>query len=257
MSEANIQYRKLKVAKVANNAHWSWLSGGWANLLKSKRPSLFVGLWVVLISLGLVIGLYATGLGTTIPIAYGSFIMIGPLVATFVYGISREVENHGQALKLRKIDMQPNSRSQLGFIGFSLLFLAIVWAILAHLLWSLSVGLGRTIDESHFFEFLLSPRGLTMTIIGTMIGGVLAIVCFSIAAISLPLAFDRDIDALTAMALSVQAVIKNPIAMLSWGFMVGFIVVLSAFLIFLPIIIIFPWLGHSAWCAYRELIVEQ
>lgn len=257
MSEANIQYRKLKVAKVGNNAHWSWLSLGWANLLKSKRPSLFVGLWVVLISLGLVIGLYATGLGTTVPIAYGSFIMIGPLVATFVYGISREVENHGEALKLRKIDMQPNSRSQLGFIGFSLLFLAIVWAILAHLLWSLSVGLGRTIDESHFFEFLFSPRGLTMTIIGTMIGGVLAIVCFSIAAISLPLAFDRDIDALTAMALSVQAVIKNPIAMLSWGFMVGFIVVLSAFLVFLPIIIIFPWLGHSAWCAYRELIVEQ
>lgn len=247
---------ELKVAKVANNAHWSWLGCAWSSLLKSKRPSLIIGLCVVIISLGLVIGLYFTGLKTTIPIAYGSFIMIGPLVATFVYGVSREVEKIGAAHKLRKIDMQPNSKSQLGFIGFTLLFLAIVWAIFAHLLWSLTVGLGRTIDESQFIAFLLSSRGLVMTGIGTVIGGMLATICFSIAAISLPLAFDRNIDALSAMALSVQCVIKNPIAMLSWGFMVGFIVVLSAPFAFLPVIVIFPWLGHSAWCAYREMIVD-
>ena len=248
--------RKLTVRKIANNAHWAWLGCAWSNLLKSRRPSLFIGLWVVLISLGLVIGLYLIGLKTTIPIAYGSFIMIGPLVATFVYGVAREVEKEGGASKLRKIDMQPNSKSQLGFIGFTLLFLAIVWAIFAHLLWSLTVGMGRTVDESQFIAFILSSRGIIMTVIGTIIGGILATICFSIAAISLPLAFDRNIDALSAMALSVQCVIKNPIAMLSWGFMVGFIVVLSAPLAFLPIIVVFPWLGHSAWCAYRAMVAD-
>lgn len=257
MTETSSESPKLKVAIVKKDAHWSWLGCSWQTLLKSKRPSLFIGFWVVLLSLGLVIGLYASGLGTTIPIAYGSFIMIGPIVATFVYGVSREVEREGIAAKLRKVDMQPNSKSQLGFIGFSLLFMAIVWAILAHLLWSLSVGIGKTMDEGEFLQFIFSsPRGLIMITIGTIIGGILSVICFAISAISLPLAFDRDIDALSAMALSVQSFIKNPIPMLSWGFMVGFIVVLSAPLAFLPIIVVFPWLGHSAWCAYRDLILE-
>ncbi len=257
MSSDTSPKTRLTVSKVKNTAHWEWLNGGWQTLLKSKRPSFFVGLWVVLISIGIVVGLYVTGLGTTIPIAYGGFIMIGPIVATFVYGISREVEKHGFAHKLRKVDMQPNSKSQLGFIGFSLLFMAIVWALLAHLIWSLAVGIGKTMDETEFLQFIFSsPRGLIMIITGTIIGGILAVICFAISAISLPLAFDRDIDALTAMALSVQSFIKNPIPMLSWGFMVGVIVVLSAPLMFLPIIIVFPWLGHSAWCAYRDLIEE-
>lgn len=188
MTNENPKNQRLAVAKVKNDAHWSWLGAAWQTLLKSRRPSLFIGLWVVLISLGLVVGLYLTGLGTTIPIAYGSFIMIGPIVATFVYGISREVEKHGLANKLRKVDMQPNSKSQLGFIGFSLLLMAIVWAILAHLLWSLSVGIGKTMDEGEFLQFIFSStRGLIMIIVGSVIGGILAVVCFAISAISLPL----------------------------------------------------------------------
>jgi uncharacterized membrane protein len=246
---------KLSISKLPSFAVWGWMSKGWASLKNSLGPSITIGILVVALTWIIVLSLYFVGFSTMIPAAYGGFILIGPIIATFVYSLSKQLETNSSVHGFKKIDSAPNARSQLGFIGFSLLFMVIVWAILAHLIWSLSVGMGRTMDEAEFLRFVFSSaRGLVMISLGSLVGAVLATVCFSISAISLPLVFDRDIDALSAMAFSVGAVIKNPVSFLCWAVVICAIVGLSALFAFLPIIIIFPWLGHSAWHAYRELI---
>lgn len=249
---------RLSVAKLPRDAHWGWMGSGWATFKNSLRPSFIIGAYVVGLSWALILFLYAIKFPTLIPAAYGGFILIGPLIATFIYAISREVEKNGSANKFRKIDMAPNSKSQLGFIGFSLFFVVVVWLIFAHLIWSMAVGMGTAMDEKKFLTLIFqTSRGITMLIVGTAVGGVLATICFAISAISLPLVFERDIDALSAMAFSVMSVIKNPMQMAGWGIIIILSIVLSAMVLFLPMIIVFPWLGHVAWHGYKELIIEK
>lgn len=246
----------ISINKVKKDAHWSWMRAGWAAFRGSWRASVKIGALVVLVSWAIILTLYKSGNSAFIPAAYGAFALVGPLIATLIYGISRELEDTSEKVRrLRDVSMRPTSPEQTGFIGFSLLVIVMVWGLLALLLYALAVGLGAPMKGEDFINFVLStPQGLIMATIGTIIGAILALIGYSIAAISIPLVFDRDIDALSAMAASVNAVIKNPMAMLSWAFAISVIVALCAPLAFLPMIVIFPWLGHVTWQAYRELI---
>lgn len=247
---------EVTINRVNRDAHWLWMGEGWKSFRASWSASVKIGALVVLVSLALVLTLYKTGNAAFIPAAYGAFALVGPLIATLIYGISRELEDtSGKVHKLRDVSMRPTSPEQTGFIGFALLFIVIVWGLLALLLYALAVGLGAPMQGKDFIKFVLStPQGLIMASIGTIIGAILALIGYSIAAVSIPLAFDREIDALSAMAASVNAVIQNPMTMLSWAFAISVIVALCAPLLFLPMIVIFPWLGHATWHAYRDLI---
>lgn len=245
----------IDVKQVARDSHWGWMSRGWETFTKSRAPSLKIGAGVVVFSGLLVFILYKANLGVFIPAAYGAFALVGPVIATLIYAISRKQEDDGKVRKLRTVNLSPTSPSQVGFIGFTLLVIVMIWVLMALLIYALSVGIGAPMNESDFIRYVLStPRGLMMAVLGTGVGGTLALIGYAISAISIPLAYERDIDALSAMAISAQAVIKNPTTMLSWAFVIGVVVALSAPVAFLPMIVAFPWLGHTTWQAYRDLI---
>lgn len=255
MNSETIMSDELTINKLKSDNHWVWMSGGWQDFRASWRASLKIGALVVLVSLALVLTLYKSSLGAFIPAAYGAFALFGPLIATSIYGISRKLEEEDKVRQLRTVNMRPSSPAQVGFIGFTLLVLVMIWSLLALLIYVLAVGFGAPIGQVDFVSFVLStPQGLIMMVLGTIVGAILALIGYSLAVISIPLAFDRDIDALTAMAISVNAVIQNPMVMLSWAFSISVIIALSAPLLFLPMIVIFPWLGHVTWRAYRDIV---
>ncbi|KAF0107682.1 MAG: hypothetical protein FD128_2064 [Hyphomonadaceae bacterium] len=252
---AHIASNTIKANQLKGDAHWQWLSLGWADMKHSMPASIKIGGAVVVISLAIIAGLYFSKLGSLIPAAIGSFALAGPILATLVYGISRKLEDSREVKKLRSVDMRPKSPAQVAMIGFALLFLVLVWARIALLLYAVSTGLNNQMNEVDFIRFVLStPQGLAMMAVGTIMGGVLALAGFAISAISIPLAFDRDVDALSAMAASFAAVAKNPMATLSWGFVISMMVGFSAIFAFLPLVVVFPWLGHATWHAYRDLV---
>lgn len=243
------------IKRVPRDSHWKWMADGWADFKLSLVPSLKIGAIVVLFSILIVYLLYATGFTAFIPAAFGAFIIIGPLIATLIYGISRKLEETRKVTQLRSVNLKPVSPTQVGLIGFALLFLVLAWVRVATLLYAVTIGFGSNYGASDFINFVLqTPQGLTMLVVGTIVGGGLALIGFAISAISIPLAFDRDIDAFSAMAISAKAVIKNTTASLSWAFVISMIVGLSLFFGLLPIIVAFPWLGHATWHAYRDLI---
>lgn len=243
------------INRVKRDAHWKWMKEGWEAFRLSQKPSLKIGAIVVGVSLAILAILWNMGLSAFIPAAYAAFALTGPIIATLIYGISRKLEEDGKVKRLRSVNMRPNSPSQVGFIGFTLLILVLTWALMALLIYALTIGGTAPLNLLDFISFALNDiRGLIMGVLGTAVGTVLALFGFSIAAISIPLAFDRDVDALTAMAASVEAVMRNPTAMLSWAFVISVAVAFSAFFFFLPMIVIFPWLGHVTWCAYRDLV---
>jgi uncharacterized membrane protein len=255
-AQTPINTASICVKKLENNAHWQWMRTGFDTLRLSFLPSFGIGFAIVVLSWVVVWFLHAINFGTLVPAAVGGFIFIAPLLATSIYNLARAAEEKGEIKDFPPIKMQPYSKSQLGYIGFGLFFIIITWAIFTHVIWSVAVGLGKSVDESHFINFIFqTPQGLSVLVFGGGIGLVLGLFCFCIAAISLPLVFDKDIDALSAMAISFKAVFKNPIPMLSWAFVILLCVIISGLFGFVPFIIAFPWLGHATWRLYR-LILE-
>jgi uncharacterized membrane protein len=98
-----------------------------------------------------------------------------------------------------------------------------------------------------------TPTGWAMLLVGGFIGALFAGFAFAISVFSIPMLLDLQIDAFTAMGISTTMVWNNLRVTLTWG-----AIVLALFLAclatgLLGLIVIFPWLGHATWHAYREM----
>jgi uncharacterized membrane protein len=88
-------------------------------------------------------------------------------------------------------------------------------------------------------------------------GGALAALVFALSVVSLPMMMDRKVDIATAITTSLWVVRENPATMLLWAFMIGALTLLSELAWRLPLVVIFPLLGHATWHAYRDLVGES
>ena len=77
---------------------------------------------------------------------------------------------------------------------------------------------------------------------------------FSVTVVGLPLLLDRDVDFVTAMIVSVQAVMANVGAMLIWGLTIAALLFLGMVPMFLGLFVVMPVLGHASWHMYRRLL---
>jgi uncharacterized membrane protein len=98
-----------------------------------------------------------------------------------------------------------------------------------------------------------TPVGLSMVVTGTIVGGLFAGFAFAISAFSIPMLLDQDLDAFTAMGLSMSLVWNNLPAVLVWGGIILVLTLLSLATGLLGLIIIFPLLGHGSWHAYAAV----
>lgn len=93
-----------------------------------------------------------------------------------------------------------------------------------------------------------------MLAVGSVVGGVLAFFLFSISVVSFPLLMDREIDFVTGMILSIQAVSSNFLVMACWAFFVAVATLIAMLPAFLGLLVVLPVLGHATWHLYRALI---
>ena len=103
---------------------------------------------------------------------------------------------------------------------------------------------------------LFTPHRLGLLIFGTLVGGTLAMTVFAISAISVPLMTTQRVDAVTAMAASVDAIIRNPKPMALWAVLIAASMALGLATLSLGVIVAFPLIGHATWHAYRSLVSE-
>ena len=182
--------------------------------------------------------------------------MLGPLLATTLYELSRRLET-GQSTTLQDaLAPRLESAGQVAMIGFALMIILMIWARMAALLYALFVGLEWK-GAAAFFAFALQTGpGLTMLVIGSLIGAGLAFLAFAVTAVSVPLAMDRRIDAMTAMITSVRVILRNRGAMFNWAWLIALMTGAGLATGFIGLALVFPLLGCATWRAYRELIVD-
>jgi uncharacterized membrane protein len=233
----------------------SALGAGWQDFSTAPQFGLFfaavyvAGGWLILYALT------ATGqIWWTLPAAAG-FPILGPFIACGLYEVSRRIEKHeplSWSAVLGVIALQKDR--QIPSIAAVVVVFFLFWNFLAHMIFALFMGLQAMTNISTSFEVFYTLNGLTMLLIGTVVGAIFSSVLFALTVVSLPLLLDREIDFVTAMITSVAVVRTNPKTMLVWGMFIAVALFVGIALGFLGLFVVLPLLGHATWHLYRRAL---
>lgn len=239
---------------VSYEAVFGWLGHGWRDLWTRPIPSLIYGVAVFVASMVFIVYMYDTGRDYFLFPALAGFMIVGPLVAAGLYLKSRSIEN-GQPVNLRSMmSVQPLAGAQVFFTGMVLTMLMLLWMRAAVLVYALFFGVRPFPGLDHVATMLITtPVGWAMLLVGGLIGSLFAGFAFAISVFSIPMLLDRRIDAMTAMGVSMAIVWNNLRPMLLWGAIVLVLFLLCVVTGLIGLIVIFPWLGHATWHAYKEM----
>lgn len=230
------------------------LKAGWADFLKAPAFGLFFALFYVLG--GIVLYLEFEVMGQSywiIPVAFG-FPFLAPFLAVGLYEVSRRLEQGTELDWAAILGVVFNQKDrQFPSIAVVLIMGFLFWIFVAHIVFMLFMGLQpMTNITSNWQDALINRNGISMLAVGSLVGGAMAFVAFSITVCSLPMLLDREMDFISAMIHSFQAVMQNIVPMVIWGVVVSVLLVLGMLPLFLGLFIILPVLGHATWHLYRK-----
>lgn len=233
------------------------LRAGWADFRRAPAFGLlFSGFYV---AGGLVLATVAFASGQEwwlIPFILG-FPLIAPFAATGLYEVSRRLEI-GADLdwpQIIRVVFDQKDR-QLPSMAMVVLLLFMFWVFVAHTVFALFMGVSSLTNITSSPALLFEGRGLLMLTLGSVIGGGFAAVLFCCTVVGLPLLLEREVDFMTAIITSFQAVRENLTVMLAWGALIAALLFVAILPAFLGLFVVLPVLGHASWHMYRRLLPD-
>lgn len=244
------------IRKIELDRPWQWLVKGWQDMRRSPTVSYTYGVLAALTGYVLTFGLlWLDMLYLLLPLMAG-FLIVGPVLTVGLYEVSRRAE-HGQTTTLAEAmaAFRRNS-SQIALVGMALMLLMFTWARLAAMIFFLYFGLQPPSFENLIVSTFLQADTLPFLIVGTVVGGALALLTFSISVVSIPLLLDRpQANVIDAMATSFRTVQTNFVPMLFWGTLIVVFTAAGLATLYLGLIVTLPLIGHATWHAYRDLVI--
>lgn len=230
-------------SRPALSAPLRWLRLGWNDLCRTPALSAVFGAVIVIVSV--LISLLAWKLGRFALLAtlLSGFVFVAPLIAVGLYCVSRALE---RGLEPRLADSFVLARRVIGQAAVFALaqgVVILVWSRAGMILSALWPDLDG--GSTAVVEYLA---------VGSAVGGIFAALTFAVAAFSLPMIADRDVDMITAAVSSVNAVTRNAAVMTLWAGLILTLTALGVATAFIGLGVVVPWLAYATWHAYREVI---
>ncbi|MGA9573288.1 MAG: DUF2189 domain-containing protein [Lysobacterales bacterium] len=225
-------------------AAFGWLRAGWNDFRNAPGLSLVYGFFVFMLSVLVAFLAWWLGGYALLLSALSGFVFVAPLLAFGLYSVSR------QLCEGRKPELAQTLAAIKRPLGNSMVYTLVLLVIF--LLWARAgmmvevfFPLGGKPDWGHVFNFLL---------IGSAVGSVFACLSFAASVFSLPMLANRDIDVITAVISSVNAVLRNKPAMVVWAALICSLTGIGFLTAGIGLIVIIPWLAYATWHGYRAAL---
>ena len=227
-----------------------WLRSGLQDFRMIPGLGIFYG------SLFTAAGLVVAVLTLSVPwytLAYlTGLVMIGPFLASGLYAASRDITYGIRSSITNSFCLLRQRATYLALFSLTLSLVMAAWVRFTALAFAIRLNAFTPPDQA-LQVLLTTAEGLGFIGFMVGVGFLLVSVIFVISAVSIPLILDRDVNFITAVQTSYQAVKNNPAAMSVWALIIVMLTALGVATFFLGFIFIFPLLGFATWHSYREL----
>ena len=195
--------------------------------------------------------------------ALSGFLVVGPLVATSLYAVSRAMER-GEVADwglIRRTWTQWQSCHATGRGGYwcmvrfgALLALAATgWVVTSAALITLLAPVPIETPRDFLLHVVLADEGWLFEL-WLALGSLMAAPIFLSSVVAMPLLLDRRASLRQAILTSWLAVLANPLPMALWAALILGFTLLGLGSLLLGMIAVMPMLGHASWHAYRDLV---
>lgn len=229
---------------LAATAAMGWLVAGWKDFNRARKLSLIYGFAVFLISAAVSWAAWELGGWVLLISALSGFVFMAPVLAFALYSVSRQLCEGREPSLAHTMSAMRRPLANAMIYALVLLVIFLVWAragMMVHI----------------FFPYDTNPQWRELAIffgVGSAVGSIFAIVSFAASAFSLPMLANREVDIVTAVVSSINAVLRNKPAMLLWVIMIVLLTSVGFLTGLLGLIVIIPWLAYSTWHGYRETL---
>jgi len=226
-------------------APFRWVRLGVSDLLQAPQQSLIYGLVVAVMIAVVSLLAWMKGSQWIMFAMLGGFVFLAPLTCIGLYAISAQLERGQPPLMARSL--KAAFRRHLGnemIFAIILLIIFLVWARAAIMI-TVFIPTDGELTIRELWPYLS---------FGSAVGAMFASATFCASAFSLPMIMHRDVDSITAIVTSVNAVLRNKGAMFVWLTIIVMSLLLGLVTAFVGLIVIIPVIGYAAWHGYLETI---
>lgn len=248
---AQPQVRSLSMDDIIHS-----LAAGLEDFAACRSDAMFLVLFYPVIGIALIVmSLSMNLLPLIVPMIMG-FAILGPVAAVGLYEMSsrREAGFEPRWMDAFGVIRSPAFGAIL-VLGFYLAALFIIWLVAADMIYIRTLGPEPPASILGFATAVVTTReGWIMAIAGGALGAVFAFAALAMSLVSFPLLLDRHVGLPVAVATSIKVLRKNPIICITWGMIVGIMLVIGAIPFLAGLIIVVPVLGHATWHLYRRAV---
>jgi uncharacterized membrane protein len=226
-------------------APFRWVRLGFHDLRRALPQSLLYGTFMAAVIALVAIAAWRYGSHWLMLFMICGFVFLAPLTCIGLYAISAQLERHQPVSLVRSL--RAAFRRYLGnamVFALALLVIFFIWARSGMMVIAFTLpGTGEPATDL---------RAMITT--GSVVGAVFTAITYSVSAFSLPMIMHRDVDTVTAIVTSVNAVLRNKLAMLVWLAIIATGLLLGVATAFIGLAVILPVTGFAAWHGYLETI---